>query len=265
LRTLPSNGRLHVDLTPQKLKNLRSKTLRVAKILESALGMPVQAAKLPRPLDMLIATILSQNTNDKNSHRAYISLRNKYRRWADVAEAPIRSIIAAIRVGGMANQKSPRIKQTLAAVKERFGWYDLSALELMNNKQVIEELTKINGVGVKTASCVLLFSMGRDVFPVDTHVHRLCGRLGLAPGCKTPEKTFQAMQGLIPKGKGYSLHTNLIRFGRRVCRSNNPACVVCPLYDECVFSGKKRSTRVKRAVSLADHDFMLLDNVQVAP
>ena len=248
-------------MTAQKLKSLRSKTSRVAKILESALGTPVQAARLPRPLDMLIATILSQNTNDKNSHRAYTQLRKKYGRWQEVAEAPLRGIISAIRVGGMANQKSPRIKETLLAVKDRFGRYDLSSLKKMSNEEVIDELTTINGVGVKTASCVLLFSMGRDVFPVDTHVHRLSGRLGLAPGCTTPEKTFQVMRSLVPKGKGYSFHTNLIRFGRRICRSNNPACDICPLFDECEFEGKKLTQGTKRLLSKANHDFMLLDNV----
>ena len=264
LKPSAGNGTIHAEVAADELKTFRSKTSRVATILELALGTPVQAATLPRPLDMLIATILSQNTNDKNSHRAYTQLRKKYRRWQDVADAPVRSIISAIRVGGMANQKSPRIKETLLALKSRFGRYDLSALQKMTNDEVLEELTKINGVGVKTASCVLLFSMGRDVFPVDTHVHRLCGRLGLAPGCSTPEKTFHFMQGLFPKGKGYSFHTNLIRFGRRVCRSNNPACDICPLYDECVFPEKKRRLNVKRAVSSADHDFMLLDNVKVA-
>lgn len=231
-------------------------------MLDSALGKPVQHATLPRPLDMLIATILSQNTNDKNSHRAYIRLCEKYLAWKDVAEAPVRDIRAAIRVGGMGNQKSIRIKRTLIAVKDRFGGYDLSPIEEMDSAEVIEELTRIDGVGVKTASCVLLFSMGRDVFPVDTHVHRLCGRLGLAPGCSTPEKTFFSMQNIFPRGKAYSFHTNLIRFGRRVCRSNNPACEMCPLYDECVFPGKVKGRR-KRASSKADHDFMLLDNVEV--
>lgn len=228
------------------------------------MGTPVQPSRLPRPLDMLVATILSQNTNDKNSHRAYTELRKKYPRWQDVAEASLGGIISAIRTGGMANLKSHRIKETLLAVKDRFGRYDLSALQKMDNEDVIEELTKMKGVGTKTAACVLLFSMGRDVFPVDTHVHRLCGRLGLAPGCKTPEKVFQAMRNIVPNGKAYSLHTNLIRFGRRVCRSNNPACSECPLYDECAFPGKKRMLRLKRAASHADHDFMLLDNVQVA-
>lgn len=264
LRRLPRNGTFHADRTLGRQKNLRSKISRVARILESALGIPVQATSLPNPLDMLIATILSQNTNDKNSHRAYRQLRKKYKRWQDVANAPARSIISVIRAGGMANQKSVRIKETLVAVKKRFGKYDLSALEEMQNDKVIEELTTIRGVGVKTASCVLLFSMKRDVFPVDTHVHRICGRLGLAPGCTTPEKTFYFTRRLIPKGKGYSFHTNLIRFGRRVCRSNNPACDACPLYEECVFSGKKRQHRLKRIASTADHDFMLLDNVQAS-
>jgi endonuclease III len=230
-------------------------------MLETSLGTPVQAATLPRPLDMLIATILSQNTNDKNSHRAYTRLRKKYKRWKDVADAPLRGIIAAIRVGGMANQKSVRIKGTLAAVKKRFGGYSLAALGKMDSNAVIENLTRIDGVGIKTASCVLLFSMGRDVFPVDTHVHRICGRLGLAPGCTTPEKTSHSMKSLIPKGKAYSFHTNLIRFGRRICRSNNPACDICPLYETCVFSGKRRSNHARRATLSTDHDFMLLDNV----
>jgi endonuclease-3 len=241
---------------------LRKKTLRVARALESFLGTPTQSSSLPRPLDMLIATILSQNTNDKNSHRAYTRLRKKYRCWEDVAKAPLRSIINAIRAGGMANQKSPRIKETLLQVKKRFGSYTLSALKQMGNEEVIEELTKMNGVGVKTASCVLLFSMGRDVFPVDTHVHRLCGRLGLAPGCKTPEKTFWFMRDVYPKGRGYSFHTNLIRFGRQVCRSNNPACDICPLYDECLFEGKKAAYSAKRRLrSSTDHNSMLLDHV----
>ena len=226
------------------------------------MGRPTQKPVLPRPLDMLIATILSQNTNDKNSHRAYTQLRKRYPRWKDVASAPLRDVRSSIRVGGMANQKSVRIKQTLLAVRDRFGGYDLAPLEEMKSDEVMEELTGIDGVGVKTASCVLLFSMGRDVFPVDTHVHRLCGRLGLAPGCSTPEKTFFFMQNIFPKGSGYSFHTNLIRFGRKVCRSNNPACGVCPLYAECVFQGKTGRSGSKRPASKADHDFMLLDRVE---
>lgn len=211
---------------------------------------------------MLIATILSQNTNDKNSHRAYTLLRSRFPAWEDVAAAPVRSIISTIRVGGMANQKSRRIKDTLAIVREKHGTYSLESLRSLSNDEVIEQLTGINGVGVKTASCVLLFSLGRDVFPVDTHVHRLCNRLGLvANTSNTPEKTFESMKRVFPKGRGYSFHTNLIRFGRRVCRSSNPACNICPLYDECVYQGKKPRLSPRRKTSTADHDFMLLDNI----
>jgi endonuclease-3 len=240
---------------------LRAKTARIARLLEEFLGTPRQPTHLPTPLEMLIATILSQNTNDKNSHRAYSLLRKKYRSWNAIARAPRRSLIATIRVGGMANQKSVRIKETLAAVKAQYGDYDLADLREKSNDDVIHELTQMKGIGVKTASCVLLFAMGRDVFPVDTHVHRICTRLGLASGGNTPEKTFVFMKSLVPKGKGYSLHTNLIRFGRKVCRSNNPACDICPLYDECVYESKGRRDRVNRTLTSADHDFMLLDNV----
>jgi endonuclease-3 len=167
---------------------------------------------------MLIATILSQNTNDKNSHRAYSELRRLYPRWKDVAGAPLGALKAAIRTGGMADQKGRSIQEALATVHKVYGAYDLRALRKKSNERVMEELTGLRGVGFKTTSCVLLFSLGRDVFPVDTHVHRLCTRLGLAPGSRSPEATFDTMSGLVPKGKGYSFHTNMIRFGRRICR-----------------------------------------------
>jgi len=253
----PSNGK------SAQTRQLRAKALRVARRLEQFLGVPRQEKRLPKPLDMLIATILSQNTNDKNSHRAYTLLRSKYPTWDAVAKLPTRSLKTTIRVGGMANQKAPRIKEALAAVASRYGRYDLKSLERKSNDNVIEELTTLKGVGFKTASCVLLFSMGRDVFPVDTHVHRICGRLGLARGCKTPEKTYEVMKLLVPKGRGYSFHTNLIRFGRKVCRSNNPACDICPLFAECEYEGKSKNA-VRRTPSQTDHDFMLLDNVQVS-
>ncbi|MEW6512240.1 MAG: endonuclease III [Bacteroidota bacterium] len=243
------------------ITRLRGKTRRVVRILEKTLGTPRQPPRLPPPLDMLIATVLSQNTNDKNSHRAYTNLRSAFPTWERVANAPVGKIRQAIRIGGMANQKSVRIKSTLKAISRRFGSYSLAGLRSLTHESVLEELTSINGVGVKTAACVLLFSLGRDVFPVDTHVHRLCTRLGLARGSRTPETTFDVMRPLVPKGKGYSFHTNLIRFGRKVCRSANPACDICPLYGECEYPLKKKEPRLRRMPSRATHDFMLLDNV----
>jgi endonuclease III len=240
---------------------LRAKTLRIARLLESFLGTPTQSKHLPAPLDMLIATILSQNTNDKNSHRAYACLRKRFPAWESASRAHVRNLIAAIRVGGMANQKAVRIKETLAAVKARYGTYALSALYGKTNDEVLDELTRMKGVGSKTAACVLLFSLGRDVFPVDTHVHRICNRLGLVTRSGTPEKTFGLMKSLVPPGRGYSLHTNLIRFGRKICRAHLPQCDSCPLYHECTSDDQKMRSRSRRMHSAADHDFMTLDNV----
>jgi endonuclease-3 len=211
---------------------------------------------------MLIATILSQNTNDKNSHRAFLSLREKMPTWEGVASAPLGRLKSAIRVGGMANQKGPRIRNVLRRIRQKYGRYDLSALRRKGDEEVIRELTSLDGVGVKTAACVLLFSLGRDVFPVDTHVHRICSRLGLVPGSRSPEQTFRMMQALIPSGRAYTLHTNMIRFGRKICRASNPACGICPLFAECLFPGKSAARRPAFR-SKADHDFMLLDNVGV--
>ena len=251
--TDPQGGRRNV--------RLKAKTLRVAFILEEALGIPPRQARRPPPLDMLVATILSQNTNDRNSHRAYAALRERYPTWRGVAQASPAAIRVTIRSAGMANQKERHIRGALASIRRRYGAYDLGPVRRKTDIQVLEELTALSGVGVKTAACVLLFSLDRNVFPVDTHVHRLCTRLGLAPGCRTPEKTFAAMQNLVPPGRAHSLHTNMIRFGRTVCRPSRPACGRCPLYVDCVFEGKSRRTQTRGRHVSPESAFMLLDNI----
>ena len=240
---------------------LRRKSFRIASRLETFLGVPQQAERLAGPLEMLIATILSQNTNDKNSHRAYKELRARFPTWKRLAGASVQSIADAIRTGGMANQKAARIKNTLHAVKQRFGTYSLAKLRSMSNEQVIGELIVLDGVGFKTASCVLLFSLGRDVFPVDTHIHRICTRLELSGGSRHPDDTYHIMKDLAPKGRGYSFHTNLIRFGRLVCRSTHPYCGDCPLFSECRHPNKERSHRMN-GKRRQDFHFMLLDNIR---
>ena len=238
----------------------RARVVRIVRTLEKFIGCPRQARRLPPPLDMLIATILSQNTSDRNSHTAYTRLRERFPRWEAVAEAPLAAVRSAIWSGGMAKVKAPRIKKILRCVKYRYGAFTLDGLRRKSTEDVIAELTSLDGVGVKTAACVLVFSLGRDVFPVDTHVHRICNRLGLVSGCPTPEKTFAAMRPLIPKGKAYAFHTNLIRFGRKICRSAEPVCGHCPVYVECRYPLKRRH-RSGTPTSRTDHNFMLLDNI----
>lgn len=243
-------------------QRLKAKTSRIVKILETYLGTPKAPKRRSDPLDMLIATLLSQNTNDKNSHRAYLRLKETFPTWESVAHASRGEIASAIRTGGMANQKSKRIKNILSKIQQMGGGYNLKFLKKKTDEEVFEMLLSLDGIGIKTAACVLLFSLGRNVFPVDTHIHRICGRLDLSPDCRTPDETFERMKPLVPNGKFYSFHTNLIRFGRKICRANHPLCSVCPLFKECEYEKKDvyNSTPFPKT-SNRDYNFMLLDNV----
>lgn len=244
----------------QQQRSVRRKVIRIADALEEIFGAQQPSKRKSNPLDTLIATLLSQNTNDNNSHRAYISLRKKYPMWEKVAAASTKHLANTIRVGGMANQKSRRIKDILRVLKKRYGSYKLDGLKQMSDEQVFDVLLSFDGVGFKTAACVLVFALGRDVFPVDTHIHRICNRLGLV-NAKTPERTYEQMKAVVPDGRAYSLHINLIQFGRKVCRSKNPLCGACPLFDECQFKQKHFfRTRTARA-SNTRHDFILLNNI----
>lgn len=234
----------------------------MSSILERFQGRPRRATRRPPPLDMLIATILSQNTSDTNSHRAYTSLRTRFPRWNQVLRARRSAIASAIRAGGIANEKSGRIKDILTLLMKEHGTMNLAFLQTMTDDEAIEALTSFKGVGTKTAACVLLFSLCRDVFPVDTHIHRICARLGLAHGCPTPDHTFRAMRGLVPGGMSHSLHTNLIRFGRTVCLARDPRCGQCPLYHLCGFIGKAENRRRSRIRSKKERDdFIFLDAI----
>ncbi len=190
------------------------------------------------PLDMLIATMLSQNTTDKTSYRAFQNLKRDFKNWDDVMNAPSSKVKNAIRVCGLTNQKSKSIRQVLKEMKKKYGKMSLDFIDKMDDEAIYSELIKYNGVGVKTISCVLAFGLGRDVFPVDTHVHRIANRLGLVK-TKTPDKTFESLKDKIPKGKKFLLHTLLIRFGRKICRAKNPLCNKCVLYDLCEFKEKE--------------------------
>jgi endonuclease III len=212
---------------------------RIADTLEDQFGRPRLARKKSPPLDTLIATLLSQNTNDRNSYRAWLSLREQFPSWVGVHNAPWQAIAKAIEVGGLKNQKAKRIKLILGDILKERGSFSLDFLRQMSDEQVMEYLLAMKGVGSKTAACVLVFSLGRDVFPVDTHIHRICNRLAMLK-TRSADETFEAMKPLLPRGRGYSFHVNLIHFGRQICRSNNPLCSRCILFDECAFPQKQQ-------------------------
>lgn len=211
------------------------------------------------PLDVLIATMLSQNTTDKTSYKAFLNLKNDFKDWEDVMKSPSSKVKKAIKVCGLTNQKAKSIRQMLRKMKVRYGKLSLDFIDEMNDEAIYSELIKYSGVGLKTISCVLAFGLGRDVFPVDTHVHRITNRLGLVK-TKTPDKTFESLKNEIPKGKRFLFHTLLIRFGRKICRSKNPLCGNCVLYELCEFKEKELYASEKDNTP-KENNFIILEHV----
>ncbi len=188
------------------------------------------------PLDELVATVLSQHTSDRNSERAFASLRQRFPTWDDVLRAPAAMVADAIRGGGIADQKAVRIQRILALIREREGRLDLARLEGLPDAQVTDYLLSLPGVGPKTAACVLVFSMGRAAFPVDTHVHRVATRLGWVPPGTGADRAHDLLAALVPAGIRHELHLALVAHGRAVCQARRPRCEECPLREECAYA-----------------------------
>ena len=200
--------------------------------LRRAYGDPLPPRRLA-PLDELILTVLSQNTNDTNRDRAYADLRAKYPRWDDVADAPLPAIARAIRRGGLGPTKSVRIRALLRELRARGMPLDERTFARMRSQELWDLLIGMTGVGPKTAAIVLLFSLGRPYFPVDTHVHRVTRRLGLVPESADAVKAQSHLQEAVPADDMYDLHILLIRHGREVCVARRPLCSRCPLSSMC--------------------------------
>lgn len=197
-------------------------------------GYPEWRNPLP-PLDELVSTILSQNTNDLNRDRAFQALRIAFPTWEAVRDADRTSVIATIRPAGLANQKGPRIQQILHEITLQRGELDLSFLAALPVDEARQWLMQFNGVGPKTAAIVLLFSLNEPAFPVDTHIYRVSGRLGLRPMSVSAEEAHTILADLLPPESYYSAHLNIIRLGREICQARKPQCPRCPLQDLCVY------------------------------
>lgn len=239
-----------------KTNTTREKIEKVNELLVKYFGIPSRPKKLPKPADALIATILSQNTNDNNSYKAYLNLKRRYKSLDKLAEAPRRQIENTIKVAGLGKQKSASIKSFLTTLKKKNGKLNLQYIRKMSDDEILNELTSIKGIGVKTASCVLLFSLDRNVCPVDTHVHRTLNRIGIVK-TNTPDKTFEQLRKNLPEKIAHQFHTNLIKLGREICKPSNPICSMCPLLAECKFT--KKSLAVAKTVS--KNSFLLLDSI----
>ena len=202
----------------------------------------------PRPwkcwgkgVDVLIDTILSQNTSAANSDAGYRQLRRRFRSWNQVAHAPVDEVERHIRVSGLSRIKAPRIQTILRQIKADVGRMDLQHLEEWDPQRAYEYLTRFAGVGPKTAYCVLMFAFGMKVFPVDTHIHRIAIRLGLVDPRTTAEQVCAQLTPVISANDRYAMHVLLIEHGRKTCTARSPKCPDCPLLEPCP-EGQRRVT-----------------------
>ncbi len=185
------------------------------------------------PMAELVLTLLSQHTSDHNSGRAFHRLIERFPAWDAVLAAPTAAVEEAIRPGGLAPTKAPRLQQLLAAVRERAPAYNLAFLARLPLAEAKAWLRALPGVGPKTAACVLLFALGRPALPVDTHVDRVARRLGLVPPATTAERAHELLEAQLRPQQVYAFHVDLIQHGRRTCHARAPACARCPLLERC--------------------------------
>jgi len=213
--------------------DVRKKVDTCIRILEDLYGVP--EAEGFDPMDLLVMTILSQNTTDTNSHRAFAKLKSGYRDYQELLRAPEKEIAEKIRAGGLADIKAQRIKSTLHKINEDRGSISLSFLADLGKEKAAEYLMSLPGVGLKTASVVLLFAFRMPFLPVDTHVYRLSRRLGLVPEDASVKRAQEILEEITPQENYLSLHLNLIRHGRSICRARNPRHGECALRSLCCF------------------------------
>jgi endonuclease III len=219
------------------MKNLKKRAIKVHEKLMEAFGDPIWRNPLPA-IDELVSTILSQNTNDINRDRAFEALRAKFPTWELVRDAKTDDIVNAIKTAGLANQKGPRIQQVLRSITEERGSLNLDFLADLPTQEARAWLTKFNGVGPKTAAIVLCFSLNKPAFPVDTHIYRVTGRIGLRPDKMTVEQAHPHLESVFPPETYYAAHLNIIRLGREICQARKPNCPDCPVLKLCEYENK---------------------------
>jgi endonuclease-3 len=226
--------------SPQKLAAHRRARRRLVDVVLDRLGdrydHPTWAGPRVDPVSELVLTILSQNTADINSFRAFTALRARYAGWPEVLAAPLDELEEVLRPGGLAPTKSRRIQAVLAEVHDATGGrWDLSFLGEWPLEEARSWLTELPGIGRKTAAIVLLFGFGRPALPVDTHVHRVALRLGLIPPRTDVERAHLLLEATLQPDEMYPFHVELIRHGRDTCRAPRPICGLCPLTDVCPY------------------------------
>jgi len=217
--------------------NTKTKIRRILSLLDNAYGKP-PVLQRSDPVDELVRTILSQNTNDKNSLAAFAILKKNFKSWDSLMKTPTAKVARLIKHAGLANIKAGRIKEVLEEIKRREDEITLSFLNIFTVKDALEYLKSLKGVGPKTAACVLLFSFDKGVLPVDTHIFRVTKRLGLLDAKTSIDEAHSILTDIVPKHLIYRFHLGIIEHGRKTCIAQGPRCGSCILYRLCAFEKK---------------------------
>lgn len=199
---------------------------------------PIEWRPRYNALDELIFTVLTQHTSDLNAERAFDELRRQIPTWGEVIESETSAVVSAIQSGGLANQKSVRIQKILLEIVERHGALELEFLKGFEVDEARAWLTALPGVGPKTAAVVMAFSLGMPAMPVDTHIHRVSGRLGLIHPGTTADDAHIVLEKIIEPQDRFNLHVLLITHGRQICKARRPLCDKCPVADRCPSRGE---------------------------
>jgi endonuclease-3 len=224
-------------------KELGPRLADISRRLCARFGRPLRCAHEEGAVKNLILTILSQNTTDANRDRAFRSLADRFPEIPLLARAMPEQVEKAIRVGGLAKAKARSILAALSRLKKERGEYSLDFLRDEPLHEARAYLTSLPGVGVKTANVVLLFSFGKEAFPVDTHVLRVAKRLRLVPAAADLSRAALLLEPHVPKGEHVPLHLNMIRLGREICRPSSPLHAECPLLPVCPEGGRGAGSR----------------------
>jgi len=234
----------------------RTKIVKIINLLNKACGTPAPLKK-DDPVDVLVRTVLSQNTTDKNSLKAFAVLKLKFKSWDELLNTDTRKIARLIRHAGLANIKAKRIKEILGEIEKRGQVpgsrvqkkkISLGFLAKMDVEDSLEYLKSLKGVGPKTAACVMLFAFNKPVMPVDTHIFRVTKRLGLIGEDLSIEEAHKRLLDAVPKHLIYQFHLGIIEHGRKTCIAQNPRCGVCILYGLCRFKDKQLYKRKAKSV-----------------
>ncbi|HEX2788620.1 MAG TPA: endonuclease III [Ignavibacteria bacterium] len=234
--------------------------LKIIDALHKLYGSQGSYPKRDDLLDLLIAAKLTQNTTDKSAYIAFENLKKKYQNWNEALEASHKELADEIRVCGLANTKAKEIQEMLRQMKEKYGNFNLSFLHKMKDDEIYRELLQYRGFGVKIISCLLTFGLNRPSFVVDRHVHRVLNRIGITKA-NTPDKTFEQANKIIPDKYKVSFHADVIKFGRNICRAQNPLCGICPVYRYCEFELKKFFKEKTFNVPGTENNFIIFEHI----